>query len=215
MNRIILSILFLLLIFSCGQKKNSIVENHLEMKIAKFDPKLIDHFPRNQVGNNQSIVVSENVRKNNIGVLLYEYDMGERYIDSLINIYKKNSIAQYKNSDSCLLVINKFETPKTYSDSEDIFIDFEKRKNEVNLNCYEKKLPIPKFLDYRFINNASETCLNNNFEFYILEANNKDFFRKFDLVPNSQMPDNWSNGFSKGIAISKKDRCVIFWGVIW
>ena len=214
MNKAIILLCFLLFVISC--KKNvSIGGNQLNEKMAKFDSKLIDHFPHKNISNEYDEIVNENVRKNTIGILFYEYNVNSNYLDSLEIACKTKSIARYKNSDSCLLLINQFETAKTYSESEEVFIDFEKRKTEVNKDCYKNKLPIPKFLDYRFINNTSRTYLNDNFEFYILGANNKDFFKKFDLISNPQMPDNWSNGYSKGIAISKKDRCVIFWGVIW
>lgn len=203
------------MIISCKQKKASMNDDKLAEKIAKFDSKLIDHFPQKKDNNRYDIIINENVRKNTLGVLLYEYDTNDLYVDSLRNVCLRKSIAKYNNSTDCLLVVNKFETKKTYSNSESIFIDFERRKNEVNKDCYKNMYPIPKFLDYRFGNESSITNLSDNFEFYVFEANNKDLFKKYDLIPNPQMPDNWSNGYSKGIAISKKDKCVIFWGIIW
>ncbi len=210
---ILLSIL--LLILSCEPKKMSSNDNRLNNKISKFDSKLVNHFPAKKSGNNSDTIVNENIRKNTVGILLYEYEVPNSALDSLNKIYTKRAIAKYSSADTCLLVINKFETPKTYSESENVYIDFEKRKNLVNKNCYLNKYPIPKFLDYRFLEKNTETYLSNDFDLYILEANNSDFFEKYNLIPNPQMSDNWSNGYSKGVAISKKSKCVIFWGVIW
>jgi hypothetical protein len=35
------------------------------------------------------------------------------------------------------------------------------------------------------------------------------------MKPAYQMPKQWQNGYSKGIAISKEKRTVVYWTVIW
>ena len=38
---------------------------------------------------------------------------------------------------------------------------------------------------------------------------------EFKMTPNPQMPANWKNGYSKGIAVNRGKKTLIYWGVIW
>ena len=57
--------------------------------------------------------------------------------------------------------------------------------------------------------------LESIFDIYILEAKSGNYFKEFELLPNPQMPKEWENGYSKGIAINSKNKTLIFWGLIW
>ena len=54
-----------------------------------------------------------------------------------------------------------------------------------------------------------------DFEIYVLESKFGNHFKEFNLKPNSQMPVNWKNGYSKGFAVDKLNKIVIYWGIIW
>ena len=49
----------------------------------------------------------------------------------------------------------------------------------------------------------------------MIEAKSGKYFKNFDILPNPQMPLDWQNGYSKGLAINKKRKTIIYWGIIW
>lgn len=141
--------------------------------------------------------------------MLYEHDVDSLKIDSIINKY--NFVARYTYKDSCLFLINRFETKHTYEN---------RKKVEIldtlllNRDCYKMKYPVPNFKVYNPIN-ESDLKLDESFKIYVLDAKSGNHFGNFDLQPNLQMPPEWQNGYSKGIAFSKKSKTLIYWGIIW
>lgn len=203
-------LIILVNMFSCNTNShNKILNEHLN----KFDKNFTSHFPREIHSNNYDVITHESVRKNDIGIYLYEYDAKLERIDSLLNYYNDNSVKMYTNSSDCLLIVNRFENIKTYEETDNIVLDYETR-NKQNKSCYRDEYPIPNFIDYRFLNENSNTFLGKDFNIYVLESGKKQFI-KYDLIPNPQMPEIWSNGFSKGVSISKKQNIVIFWSILW
>ncbi len=200
---------------SCNRVDKTKATEALIINKSKFEKSLIDHFP-DELGFCQEykIISDENVLKNNIGLLIYCYNVNERYMDSLNIYYANQSLVKYTNSDSCLLVVNRFENLETMNKGEKVYLDYETRKNQ-NKECFYNRLPIPKFLNYQNINLNKDTNLPDGFVYYVLEAKPQKISRKYDLIPNPQMPTTWENGFSKGIAINKNKREVIFWGIMW
>ncbi|SFJ20409.1 hypothetical protein [Myroides guanonis] len=189
--------------------------------LAKFDSEFINHFP-NELGTSRyTLLSSENTKRGFVGLLLYEYDMN---IDSLIGIekgLKSKAVRKYDSSDNCLLVINRFDTNETYVYPKLIILP---DSVEVNRPCFEGLLPIPKFFNYENeVSNPSQKALNNKqdyetmlpagFNIYVLEAKSGNYFDKYDLIPNRQMPNGWKNGYSKGVAISLNDKSIAYWSI--
>ncbi|MNE65480.1 hypothetical protein D3C80_1609620 [compost metagenome] len=144
--------------------------------------------------------------------MLYEYEVSDSYMKQIAEKIKGKYIAQYKPMDSCLLVVNRFETPDTYESSKRTkIID----STLVDRPCYQDLYPIPHFLDYKYLTQPGPVWLNRNFTIYVLEAKPVNPYKKFAMSPDKQMPAKWKNGYSKGIAISKKDKTVIHWSIMW
>lgn len=189
--------------------------------LARFDRDFVSQFPNTITSSLNTMISAENTVRGFIGIILYEYQMD---IDSLKNIeteIKRKAIQQYNSSDKCLLVINRFDTDESYKYPENIVLP---DSISINKTCYKDLLPIPKFFRYTneisnpikedgVDNPESETMLPVGFNIYVLEAKSGNYFDKYDLIPNRQMPDGWKNGYSKGVAISQKHRCVIYWSV--
>jgi hypothetical protein len=77
-------------------------------------------------------------------------------------------------------------------------------------------LPVPNFIEYKSGNKLKfNSFLPKGFSIFVLESQNIKKFAKYDLSFNPQMPSNWKNGYSKGIAINEKEGTVIYWGIIW
>lgn len=111
-----------------------------------------------------------------------------------------------------MLIVNRFETIETNENQTIPIID----SALLNRKCYSNKYPIPNFVNYEKYNRDKALGLDDTFVIYVLESKNvKSWGNEFDMGPAEQMPDNWKNGYSKGVAISQEKQTVIYWTVIW
>lgn len=204
--------LLVLLCNSCTNKNsfsNVTNDNYLEAK-NQFDSILVNHFPTTLNSNNNLTVSNTNSEKNDVGLFLFEYNLSE---ENIKKIKKKvqSALSQYNINDSCLLIVNRFETIKTKDSLELVEI---KDSSLIDKPCYNKRLPIPNFIDFSIANSIG-FWEHKNFEIYVLDVGSGNHFNRFNLYPNIQMPKNWKNGFSKGIAIDETKKTVIYWSIIW
>lgn len=207
--------LFSMLFFTgCSQtQKSSDFALDYEGCKNNFNKELIDHFPEKMDNSDHSAYTCKtNVKKSNFGLLLYEYGVDLERIKLIENSAKARAISKYNSLDSCLLIVNRFETKETLENnvSPEIL-----NKQLLNRGCYEGKFPVPNFVDYEKYNINSETKLDNGFDLYVIEAKPNYNFGHNELESNSQMPENWKNGYTKGVAINKEKNIVIYWGIIW
>jgi len=213
MRKILLVMTASLLIISCN---GQVIEerSNSKYKSAKkgFASELTSHFPDMLTTQPNTFVDSKNLSKNDVCFMLYEYNVDIEKIDSIINKIKNNQIAKYSSNDSCLIVINRFETVDTHQNRKDVKVT---DSTKINRDCYQGLYPIPNFIDYRNVSSINDIKLDKDFDIYVFEAKSANNFKEFDLPPNFQMPDEWKNGYSKGIAISKEKKTVIYWSVIW
>jgi len=216
MRNFYLVIFIISVLLSCNGQQSMLNETNLKYKnhhLKKFDKDFIDHFPSRITTPKNTIISAENTERGFIGMLLYEYDMEVEEIITIENRLKNEAMKYYKSEDSCLLVINRFDTDKTFGYPKKIILP---DSISVNRSCYQDLLPIPKFFKYKNEDSNSiknETMLPSGFNIYVLEAKSGNYFGKYDLISNRQMPDGWKNGYSKGVAVSQKHRCVIYWSV--
>ena len=217
-NIVILIILMMLNIFYIGCSPDPSINSKGEMYYQKykknFDRKFIDHFPAKgiQPGISADAFSSLEHKKNNISLMLYQYGMSIEGIQNLNNKFKKLAIAEYKSSDSCLLIVNRFETIETDENQKMPDINLSLLNNE----CYSNKYPIPNFVNYENYRKDRALRLDDSFTIYVLEAKKVDSWgTDFALEPAPQMPKNWKNGYSKGVAISHENHTVIYWTIIW
>jgi len=126
----------------------------------------------------------------------------------------KLALKRYNSNDTCLFLINNFETYKSYIQRTEVQIldSFAIKKK-----CNDSLLPIPNFIEYsiNFIAFDNTKIFLKNFDIYVIEAKSGYFFSDYKLKPNYQMPTGWENGFTRGIAINKDERIVIYYGKIW
>lgn len=213
--RILLGITLTLFFIDCTENTNH--QNHKKNEyknyLKDFETKLTTHFPSDINSAEYLIIDRTEEEKNNIGMLLYEYNLQSQAIDSIIrNTENLQIIGKYQATDTCLLVVNRFETKKTQERHELSVID---DSTKIERECYTTGLPIPNFIDYPFGNGKIECKLDDSFVLYVLEADTGKYLSKYNLQPSPQMPNKWKNGHSKGIAISKAKSTVIYWGIVW
>ncbi|KAF2335742.1 hypothetical protein [Flavobacterium daemonense] len=212
-KKIILLNVIMICILSCNNRTVDFLDNqkYIEAKNS-FSRKLVDHFPKMLTSYPFQTVNSKNKSKSDVCFMLYEYEKDLRSIDSVVRSLEKKSLAKYSSNDSCLLIVNRFETLKTYKNREDVTIA---DSTKMNQDCFKDLYPIPNFIEYEFAKGKNEIYLENNFDIYVLEAKKGNCLREFKMMPNPQMPANWKNGYSKGIAVSRERKTLIYWSVIW
>lgn len=211
----LLAIMLFLMIgtFSCNsQTMQNRMQSVYEEYRNKFPKALISHFPSEILLDSAEIIRKERISYNDIGLLLYEYGQQESKIDSIVHsIMKVNPIVQYHSYDTCLLIVNMFESRNTIDNYFPASIN---DSTLIERECYSEMLPIPNFVDFQ---GHSETrcALDSTFTIYVFEAKSGNYFEYFETEPFKHMPKKWENGYSRGIAISKKNRAIIYWGIIW
>ncbi|MCE3229806.1 MAG: hypothetical protein K0S32_4357 [Bacteroidetes bacterium] len=199
---------------SCqGVSDNSFNEGDYKKFKKKFPKELIKYFPSDVSSENYHISCSTDTSSHNIGLVLYEYDTDIKEINNLKKqLESLKPIAIYTGKDSCLLVVNRYEVDPTIS-APNATISTNRYFDE---KCLENKYPIPNFIDYR----TDEVPLGilklkPDFQIFVLSANKEKIFKEFKTSPFSEMPENWKNGYSVGIAYSEKEKAIIYWGITW
>lgn len=219
MKLIYISLISSALLFGCdfsqnpqSKRKTQSLIKYLEYR-REFDHWLVKHFPNDFSGETFSFSSSKNFTKHDMGFYLYEYDVSISALQALQKRVEKKAVAHYQTDDSLLFVINRFETLKT-----DYERSIPKIKNllYIDSSLFAGLYPVPNFLEYeKPISTRNGIWLPKDFDLYVLEAKSGVYCKEFDLKENFQMPKGWKNGFSRGVAINKKDRTVIYWGVLW
>lgn len=208
---------FLLILVSCRREGSfndksmkRMNESYVKYK-NEFIPTLIDHFPNEILRLKNSLSSNTDIQKDNIGLYLYQYNMSEKEIDSISNnIIKRDFLRKYNSKEECLFKVSPFETLETIE-------SYEKAKIissvDIDKECYEDKLPIPNFVDFHY-DSKINIWEHSDFEIYVFNAEKGLFYEGLE-VPSEQMPKEWGNGYSKGIALSRQQKIVIYWMVIW
>ncbi len=207
-------LLFFILISCDSQNKNSDENLYYLKSKTEFDPFLVSHFPKSLSTDSRIVINSKNVDKNDVGFMLVEKNVSDTSIDSIAKSLKEKKYTKYLSSDKCLLIVNSYETIKTHEErTEPDLLE----KLRIKQDCKDGLLPIPNFIDYNIENSLEFNSENylKGFEIYVLESKSGNHFKEFSLKPDAQMPDIWKSGYSKGFAINKVNKIVIYWGIIW
>lgn len=209
-------IFFILQFFVTSCFNQSSLQKRTEINYQKakkeFNEILIDHFPKSLSSEKSLMVYTTNIEKNNVFMMLCEYDIDDTEIAKIKSDLLNRNNPFYNANDSCLLIINRFETMET---SENLEIVTSIDTSKVNKQCYEDLQPIPNFIDVENPVKNSDIKLNSSFAIFVIDSKSGNHFSEYNLLPSPQMPEKWKNGYSKGIAISEKERTVIYWGIAW
>lgn len=203
-------ILFLIILVSLLGCNSGPIKTHNEKMYraykSKFNSNFINHFPGILTTPNLNMSCNTYGRKNDVGFLLYEYDLASDKLDAIEMNTKRKYIAKYKSSDTCLMIVNRFETKETYENLEQPTVS---DSSLINRPCYNNQYPIPNFISYE------SDSLGKNFIIYVLEAKPISIWKDEKLEPSIFMPAKWKNGYSKGVALNKENGTVIYWAITW
>lgn len=104
------NVITLLLLVQCGGKGQTMRDYNQKVYLTskkELPTKLVDHFP-NYLESDSAISTYQNFPKdNNIGFILYEFNLPSSKIDSIKLAINHKSMAKYQSNDSCLLIVSK------------------------------------------------------------------------------------------------------------
>jgi hypothetical protein len=206
-------ILFILL-NSCIQKQPDQRFPNLDMVNAEyqnikenFNKELVSHFPAkidtNYLYDRWSLDSADQFSLE-LGIKVNESDLL-----NMVEILNKVKLTSYSVSDSCLFILNRFATKENYG----VVKLSEINQELISLDCYADRYPVPNFWTSIFYTNSTTSHLPEDFELFILDSKPGIISDKY--TAGVFMPENWTNGFSKGVAISEQRNVVIYWLIVW
>ncbi len=175
-----------------------------------FGKDMTDHFPNSPDFHLYNYTESFSPVLGNLELILWNMkpiQIQNESISRLIN----NSIENYSADDSCLLIVNRFVNRKDLHKVNPSPSDMKM----VERICYDQKKPVPNFWHTDYTTEVNSCKLSSDFELYVLEAKPGKCLEEELLTEGQYMPLKWKNGYSKGIAISKKEGAIIYWLTIW
>ena len=208
MKKIFLLISLIVLFESCD--RNYPIEKYYDYK-TRFDKNFTDQFPKKIKCDYYQMTADTQPDRNNVGFYLQLHLHQKSNVKDIKLNAQKLAIAKYNSSDKCLFIVNRFETVQTYDNIEIPKVD----STKLNIECERNLLPIPNFVTYKSHNSFNDLKLDKSFEIYIFESKAGKMLKNFKMNPFSEMPEKWKNGISKGIAISEKNKDVIYWSIAW
>ncbi|MCF8359789.1 MAG: hypothetical protein K9H26_13590 [Prolixibacteraceae bacterium] len=217
MNKNIYILLSLLVLTACNikiKRSDSLKSSNkiYKQKIEAYENKFVDHFPVRL--NTEDYTIIERSAKNfgETSLFLNLYNISE--IDSLILSFKAKNVIVYNAAQKPLLVVNQF------TNEDNVLSILSQRKTDemkyiLDSINYHGLLPVPNFFYSRNSDKTTQCKLPKDFNLYVLEAQSGKFWDNDHLSNGKYMPNEWKNGYSKGVAISKKRNTVIYWFIIW
>jgi len=183
------------LVASCqpSQDKKTLIDYAESLSI--FSPDLVDHFPRNLSNkeiNGIYLTTPAGAYAENMSYLFLDYYSDSIEIEGLLQKVMENNIKGYFPNDTSLIIIGDT-------------IDYSDQLSGVpvpNFNCIERDFGL----------NAIR--LSNDFSLFVLDAQPGEYV-KVDYESREKLPPKWEKGYSKGIAINKKEKNVIYWLAVW
>lgn len=224
-KKIVLTLLLIIMFSSCidkilGHKYVALVENaRANLKSSYTIDGLFDHFPKS-ISNKSYIDMLATIPDNiyypdtyHTGFFYLFLNMGK---DSL-SLYPKKYIYKTQYTNQNFILDDSFSYYK--------YTDTLKLRNVIVPKAY----PIPYFEDFDFGLGSERFDLRplgmlmvidkyyvpEDLEVFVLKAGYGYFWKKkFDLDRPETLGE-WKNGYSCGIAISKKRNIIIYWMKVW
>lgn len=220
--------LFLVFVFGCvnsdkNQFKKRLIEKYEKEYIearSQFPEKFVDHIPK-EFGYDNYITDAWSVDPSDeFSIKLFTY-ISDKKVDKTIKKYTLKSEAIYSANQECLFILNRFSNMQNYG-----YLDIsEVNQNLINRDCYKDKYPVPNFwgkseiqtdsTKFHLYSDSTKTHLPADFKIYVFDAEPGKFLSKEKLTDGTFMPDKWKNGYSRGVAISKKRQVLVYWVIIW
>ncbi len=183
--------------------------------VAIIPEDLRKFFPDYVAGDDYGISFNHSPYANDhVGEIVYYYfECIPIEFDSLSALYRKQSIGRYQFSDSCNVVVYRFQDgfPRSIKGQEWRYEQWIR-----SLESCEGHFPIPNFTRLQdstdFIRKKG---LSSDYEVCVLQASNKQELAAVHYGPPIMMPEQWARGHSQGVCISDRKRKIIWWLIVW
>ena len=186
------------LLSSCSLNNSNKYKDYMGIALTQFEDSLFSHFPDKIEGAYTLKFISAEKCK----------EKGHCCVFLLANL-PSDQISQKRDE-----LIKQGHVIRTFSDSSNIIINIETPNK---LKRYET-VPIPNLPK---IFNNSELLIKQekidimNFDIFVLDAKPGIFVEKELLSETKNLPEDWKNGYNKGIAINSSESQILFWFEIW
>ena len=190
--------LFILITFTSCLDKNYNYEKQFLEKYAEgkriFSPDLTDHFPY-QLKAEKKLSISYPVAALGVGManMVFSHQVDSTEFMTVIKKLNLNKIRAYQPTDSIFIIIGDT-------------LDYTKKVHGI---------PIPNFKSYEGDFGLNSKYLTEKHTMYVLESKSGEFMDLEYLTSQENLPENWKNGFSRGIATNEKQNELIYWVCIW
>jgi hypothetical protein len=134
-------------------------------------------------------------------------------LDSLVSITEPIALGKYSFSDSCNIIVYKFQNKKSYNSPKGREWLYEKWIKRMD-NC-SGHFPIPNFLGLDSTDFIPGIGLSKDYSIYVINVDSNRIFDSRFYGSDDIMPTKWRTGHSSGICISKEKGKAISWLVIW
>jgi hypothetical protein len=199
---------------------NKIYNEEYVKSITFFPLELTQHFPPKASDEFVHYCTDINLS----GRLQEQYDCS-MFVIKEINKNESNFILSkfkflkiYSATDSDpLLVFSYLENEEIKKENIEIAgKTIEESRKIANFNLLkENQLPIPLFDCFATQTSNTFSGLNESYKIMIIDAKPGIFIDISKLKINKYLPKKWTHGYSKGIALSKKENKIIYWIVVW
>ncbi|MDX9928245.1 MAG: hypothetical protein RBS37_00155 [Bacteroidales bacterium] len=210
MYRNFIYILIVGLLAQCNINDTESHDYERSISIAKsnFSDSLTSHFPDRVPGAFRLTTVAPSKCLENgrcgINLIIQLNDPIEADLEERIT-----SMELIKTSfDDCNLIVN----PVSDSSDCDKFLD----SLIVHCSYFKSVLPnFPQVLNSSKLLIPQEYIDISNFDIYVQESIAGPFLKEENLTVGCGLPSEWRNGFSKGFAIDRTNKKVLFWLEMW
>lgn len=210
---LILIAIILSALTSCSQKAKTPYQEYIKSRV---DQNLIPHLPESIPTESFGLLVDNHPESGDIIAVptrIY-LDFKIEDADSILSEVSNRALAKYKYSDSCNLILFRFQdgplkmSPKGKEWLYAKWIDGLSK-------CSEAHYPIPNFIDIGLDDNRLVAGLPDDYDLFIIEATSQEQFESKFSMDDMPLPKQWKHGISKGYAISTIRNHLIYWLVVW
>jgi len=208
--RILIYFSIVLMLFGCTKPKKDYSVCY-ESIGEQFDFLKYNHFPETlaKVKFRFNLFPPELTKENRSCGAFLATQISNEDLQKLEESIKDSTIVEYKPSDRCILEVNFLKGPKAGK----VFLE------HYNKQCEDQYIPIPNFKNLLrgipMIEFSEQGSLSDNFSINVLGAKQGAFIAYENLTEGIGLPGKWKNGYTKGVAINKKNNIVIYWFEVW
>jgi len=209
MKKLIYIPIIILTFYSCLNMNDPESQAQYIECYKSFDKELVNHFPSKLPNNKIGYGFSNPEFYSGLGKYSDIPNHSDIYLTTKISSREKYEELKKKYSDQakytnkinskCFAIIRTYET---------------KIDNKYDTTCKEL-FPVPEFAVFEYGDNNEDWVRIENGQIIILDCKSGNYTGIDNIRPNTEMPKEFQNGFSKGLTFNDQKQTIEFWLIIW